>query len=140
MALDTESRLSLEMAAEEGAPHAPPPAPPAPGVSPVQSPWIANLMDPALGWLLAFFLVPLAVMFVISFARRGTYGGVEWVFGFGNYVQAMAKDNLVIYARTVIIAAATTVGCLLMAYPAAYYIAIKADPRWRNFYLLLAVV
>ncbi|MBI3894210.1 MAG: ABC transporter permease [Candidatus Wallbacteria bacterium] len=102
--------------------------------------WLATLMDPALGWLFAFFLLPLAVMLVISFARRGTYGGVEWIYSLNNYVRAMSPDYLTIYARTLAMAGATTVLCLLMAYPAAYYIAVKADPKWRNFYLLLAVV
>ncbi len=105
-----------------------------------RSSWKAALLDPALGWLLAFFLAPIAVMLVISFARRGTYGGIEWVFGVGNYVRALAPDYLTIYVRTVLMAAATTLICLVMAYPAAYYIALKADPKWRSFYLLLAVV
>jgi spermidine/putrescine transport system permease protein len=97
-------------------------------------------MDPALGWLLAFFFVPLLVMLAISFARRGTYGGVEWVLSFDNYWRAIQPDVLVICLRTILIAGATTLLCLLIAYPAAYYIALKAPPHRRNFYLLLAVV
>src|SRR5262245_31230789 len=42
---------------------------------------------PAILWMIAFFFIPLLSVFVISFAARGTYGGVQWTFSLSNYTE-----------------------------------------------------
>jgi spermidine/putrescine transport system permease protein len=91
-------------------------------------------------WLALFFLGPLGLIFVYSLAKRGVYGGVEWTFGVWNYVQSFDSLYLGIYWRSVVIAAATTILCLLVSYPVAYAIAFKVNPKWKNVLLLLSIV
>ncbi len=103
-------------------------------------------------WLLLgiFFLLPLIIMFVISFGMRGTYGGLKpitdlWAYissgdFLANYRQSLDGLYLPIYWRSVWMAVATTVLCLVISYPIAYYIAIVAPARWKNLLLALVVV
>lgn len=98
------------------------------------------LTSGVLFWLLVFFLAPLFLVFLCSFARRGPYGEIEWGFGLWNYARALEPLYLKIYLRSFAIAGITTVICLLLAYPAAYYVALVAEPRRRNLLILLLVL
>jgi spermidine/putrescine transport system permease protein len=89
--------------------------------------------------MLVFFLLPLLLVLAISFASRGPYGGVQWAFSLANY--AMMFDPLYarIYGRSLLLAVATTVICLLIGYPLAYFIA-RARLRWQSVWLLLVII
>jgi len=103
-------------------------------------------------WLVlgVFFLLPLTILFVISFAQRGTYGSLKPIEDFGryvssgkflaNYARSLHPIYLQIFWRSVWMAVVTTVVCLALSYPVAYYIAVTAPARRRNFLLGLAVV
>lgn len=103
-------------------------------------------------WLLlgVFFLVPLAIMLAVSFAERGTYGGIKPIAdlgeyirsgGFlGNYVRSLGEIYRKIGWRSVWMAVLTTGLCLLVSYPIAYYLAILAPRRWKGLLLGLVVV
>jgi spermidine/putrescine transport system permease protein len=97
------------------------------------------LIGPSLFWLVVFFLIPLILVLGISFGQRGTYGGVEWDLTLGNYARFFDPLYLRIFGRTVVIALTTTVICLLVGYPLAYFIATR-PPRWRNGLLLLLMI
>lgn len=45
--------------------------------------WYRFIAYPSLFWFLIFLLLPLAMVFVVSFLTRGTYGGLEWIFQTG---------------------------------------------------------
>jgi spermidine/putrescine transport system permease protein len=85
------------------------------------------------------FLVPLLFSAATSLASRGPYGRVEWTFNLWNYHQALDPLYLGVLWRSVWIAAATTAICLVVAYPVAYFIAIKAPARWKPLLVVLAV-
>ncbi len=97
------------------------------------------LIFPSLFWLLVFFLIPLVIVFAISFGQRGTYGGVVWDLTLENYARFFDPLYLRIFGRTVMIALTTTVICLLTGYPLAYFIATR-PPRWRNGLILLLMI
>ncbi len=97
------------------------------------------LISPSLFWLLVFFLFPLLLVFAISFGQRGTYGGVRWILTLDNYVRFFDPLYLRIFGRTFFIALATTVICLVIGYPLAYFIATR-PPRWRNGLVLLLMI
>ena len=42
----------------------------------------ATLLSGSLVWLVGFFLLPLAYLLAVSFARRSPYGAIEWNLGF----------------------------------------------------------
>lgn len=97
------------------------------------------LISPSLFWLLVFFLFPLLLVFAISFGQRGTYGGVRWILTVENYVRFFDPLYLRIFGRTFVIALTTTVICLAIGYPLAYFIATR-PPRWRNSLVLLLMI
>jgi spermidine/putrescine transport system permease protein len=97
------------------------------------------LISPSLFWLVIFFLIPLIVVFAISFGQRGTYGGVRWDLTLENYARFFDPLYLRIFGRTLVIALTTTVICLLVGYPLAYFIATR-PPQWRNTLLLLLMI
>ncbi|HKN85219.1 MAG TPA: ABC transporter permease [Nitrospiraceae bacterium] len=94
---------------------------------------------PAVLWMLAFFLLPLLLVFAISFASRGLYGGVRWAFSLTNYAMLIDPLYLGIYGRSLLLASAATFICLLIGYPLAYFIA-RAPARWQGVWLLLVII
>ncbi|RIK39366.1 MAG: spermidine/putrescine ABC transporter permease [Chloroflexi bacterium] len=101
---------------------------------------LAALVGPAALFLLFFFVVPLLILAVYSFLKRGAYGQLIWEFNLQNYVRVIDPLYLSILWRSFVIASATTLLCLLLAYPFAYYIARLSSPRWRNLLLILVMV
>ena len=103
-------------------------------------------------WLVLgiFFLVPLAFMLAVSFAERGTYGGIKPIADFGeylrsgaflgNYARSLGAIYLKIGWRSLWIAVLTTALCLVVSFPIAYYLAILAPRRWKGLLLGLVVV
>jgi spermidine/putrescine transport system permease protein len=89
--------------------------------------------------MLVFMLLPLLLVFAMSFASRGLYGGVQWAFSLTNYTMLFDSLYLRIYGRSVLLAAATTAICLLIGYPLAYFIA-RAPTRWQGAWLLLVII
>jgi spermidine/putrescine transport system permease protein len=72
-------------------------------------------------------------------ADRPSMGGYI-AYLFANYTRAFEPDYLVIYWRSVKLALATTLACLLICYPVSYFIALKVPARWRNPLLMLVVI
>jgi spermidine/putrescine transport system permease protein len=109
-----------------------------------------SLIFGALAVLVFFFLLPLLIMLLISFAQRGTYGGIKPVTDLGqyvssfdwisNYVRSLEPLYLEIYARSLWMAVLTTLLCLVIGYPIAYFISIKVRPTIKNTLLTLVVI
>ncbi len=97
-------------------------------------------MMPGIIWLLLFFIAPLVIVIIVSFAMRGSYGAIRYDLQTGNYWRAFDTLYLPAYWRTVWIATATTGLCILVSYPVAYYIALKAGERWKRILLVLTVI
>jgi len=103
-------------------------------------------------WLVLgiFFLAPMAIMLGISFHQRGPGGIIQPIehpgeyFSHGkflsNYRDSLNPDYAGVYWRSLWIAVTTTLLCLLIGYPAAYYIAVIANPKRRNLLLALVAV
>lgn len=100
---------------------------------------VAGLISPAAFWLTVFFLAPLAIMLAYSFARRGTYGGVVWELNVEQYLRFVDPLYLQIFWRSAWIAILTTLVCLLVGYPFAFFIAQQPSSR-RNPMLLLIMI
>ena len=88
----------------------------------------------------ALFLAPQILMLESSLGRRSVYGGVIHEWGRGSYRRALEPLYLVILARSVALALATTLLCLLLAYPVAYWLGRKAPPRVRSALLVLVIL
>ncbi|MDE3117898.1 MAG: ABC transporter permease [Nitrospirota bacterium] len=78
-------------------------------------------------------------MLAISFASRGTYGGVVWTLTLANYANVVDPLYVRIFARSVGLATLTTLLCLALGFPIAYYIA-RLPPRLQGIWLLLVMI
>jgi spermidine/putrescine transport system permease protein len=96
------------------------------------------LLAPGGFWLVAFFLIPLLIMFVYSLMPRGIYGGVEPGFTLDHYTRFFDPLYLQVLQRTFAWSIACTVTCLFLGYPVAYVIA--RSRRWRTLLLFLVVL
>jgi spermidine/putrescine transport system permease protein len=108
------------------------------------------LLLPAWIALAVFFLAPLVLMLAVSFAERGTYGGIEpvgnlWSYlssgaFLTNYARSFGAIYLWIGWRSLWMAALTTALAIAVSFPIAYYLAILAPARWKGLLLGLVVV
>jgi spermidine/putrescine transport system permease protein len=97
------------------------------------------LSVPAILWISCLFVAPLVVVLIVSFATRGTYGGILWRFTLANYVEVLHPLYLRILGQSLFYAAVTTLVCLAIGFPFAYFIA-RAPRRWQSIWLLLVLV
>lgn len=90
---------------------------------------IAVLMVPPALLLLVFFVVPMATMAGFSF-RAGSFGAARQVFTLDHYRQFMeSRVFQQLLARSALVALETSIYCIVLAYPVAYYLAFRAGPR-----------
>ncbi len=97
-----------------------------------------GLLGPGAVWLALFFVVPMYFMGELAL-RSGTFTeGFTFTWEWSNFPDALdgRGEQLV---RTFLYSGIATVLALLIAYPLAYAIALKANPRWRLL-LLFAVI
>lgn len=97
------------------------------------------LLMPALLWTVLFTVLPLLVIVVISFMGRDPYGNIIPRFEWGHYAQFFEPLYLTIFADTLLLSLMTTVICLGLSYPIAYYVA-KLPSRTQKLWLLLLMV
>lgn len=98
----------------------------------------AWLSFPALAWYVAFFVCPLGIMAVFSFARREGFTDIVYALNFENYADLVDPLYVGVFTRTLGLAAVGTLATLIIGFPLAYYLA-----RWaknKTFLLLLVVV
>lgn len=82
-----------------------------------------GLVSPACLWLLAFFLVPLALVLRLSFFGFSPTSGIVPALGLANYVKVFTDPYyLGIFVRTARISLLVTALTLLLGYPEAYYL------------------
>ena len=99
-----------------------------------------SLLLPGLALLFFLFYLPQLLMLLVSLGRRTAYGGVERSFSLANYLRAVEPLYLAILWRSFVLAAVTTLLCLLLGYPVAWWLARRAPPRWRNALLTLVIL
>ncbi len=97
------------------------------------------LILPGAFYLLTFFAFAVGIIAVISFLKRGPYGGIRWVFVLENYQRALDPLYIQVILISLWMALVTTVLCLLIGYPVAYAMA-RAPARWRNALLILTMI
>ncbi|MBS0170724.1 MAG: ABC transporter permease [Nitrospira sp.] len=86
-----------------------------------------------------FFLIPLGLVLAISFASRGTYGGIVWEFTAANYLDLLHPLYGKILGQSFWYAALTTFCCFVFGFPLAYVIA-RSPARWQPVWLLLVML
>ncbi|GAA2726412.1 ABC transporter permease subunit [Actinocorallia aurantiaca] len=89
-------------------------------------------------WLLAFFAVPLVMMLSFSLMTGNIIDGFRPTFHWQNYTEGLERygDKFV---RSLWYGFLATCACIVLAYPASYWIAFRAGSR-KSAYLLLLLL
>jgi spermidine/putrescine transport system permease protein len=97
------------------------------------------LISPANLYLVIFVALPLLLIIGLSFLSRGSYGQVEFRLNFTNYTRLFDTLYLKILLYSLSVGVATTLFCLFIGYPLAYYLA-RAPARQRSLLLFLILL
>lgn len=130
---------------------------------------LSVLLSPSVFWLIIFFVLPLIIVFVVSFSKRSLLGVVEYDFNLDNYarifspfgeawtavsnwlfvhqdwaafVEELGGVNAIylrIFWKSFWLATLNTAICLVIAYPFSFFIA-RQSPRYQNFLIFLVMV
>jgi len=107
-------------------------------------------LGPVLGIIIVFMIIPICIIAVYSFLEANPYGGVRPHMTLDAYIQFLFErdfdDHLVlntaylmIFWRSFVLAVATTLLCLVIGFPAAYFIAMQS-PKKRNLLVFLVTI
>lgn len=98
----------------------------------------AALVAPAAAMFFFLLLLPLVVVLVFSFGQRAEAGGYAAAFTFENYLNLGARSKA--FLNTLVLAPVGTLITAIIAYPMAYFLAVKCSPQWRTTLLILVIV
>jgi spermidine/putrescine transport system permease protein len=98
-----------------------------------------GLIFPAWAYYGVFFLAPLAIIVAYAFAHREGFFEITFGLTTENFVELWDPLYLKIYGNTLVMAVGGTLGCLLIGYPFAYWLATRVG-RHRTLLLLLVIV
>ncbi len=105
----------------------------------MQGKWINRLLlMPATAWFLVMLVLPLVVVAIFSFGERGAAGGYVPAFTLDQYLNLPARFTA--FKNTLLLAPAGTLAALLIAYPLAYYLAVRASPKWKTILLVMVIL
>ena len=101
--------------------------------------WLtAALLAPSSMWFLVMLIFPLIVILVFSFGERAAAGGYAGGFTFEQY--ANLPTRLKAFQNTMVIAPLGTLLSPLVAYPLAYFLAVKVSRQYKLILLVLVIV
>ncbi len=95
---------------------------------------------PTILWLLIFFFAPLLIVLQYSFYSRGPRNTIDTTFTRENYIYVTESLYWEVFQRSFEIAAYTTIICLLLGYPIAYFISTRRTNAMRQIALFLVVL
>lgn len=96
------------------------------------------MVMPAVLWQILFVLVPLFFIIAMSFISSGFSSG-PMHFTFDHYRVLFDLAHLKIIAYSLLLAFSSATGCLLIAYPIAYFLALKVR-NFKKLFLFLLII
>ncbi|MEH2159080.1 ABC transporter permease [Nostoc sp.] len=94
------------------------------------------LLVPSGIWLLLLLVLPTLIIFELSLVADIRPGDLVNPNGFKNYIRIFDSLYVQVIGRSLFFAFGTTIICLILGFPVAYWIAQIAPLRWRNLLLL----
>ena len=86
-----------------------------------------------------FVFAPLLIIFIFSFLETGDMGQIIYSFTIDNYRELLSGGYGKIFIRSIYLAFQTNVGCILIGFPIAYFIAIYGG-KWKPLLILLIII
>ncbi len=99
----------------------------------------AIILGPPLAWLMLFFLIPLAIVWVYSFGTNVGLTEIAFTGTFSNYARAIEPLYVGIFLKSVGVAGLTTLLCLIVGFPVALAITFAPD-RLKAWLILLVML
>lgn len=100
---------------------------------------LALFLAPAMLWLGLFFILPMAMMFLLSVSTQTDLTTTTLTWTLDNYLQALQPEYMATTLYSLWIAFWATVLCLVVGYPLAMAVAF-AGPKLRPILLLLIIL
>ncbi|MEH2022293.1 ABC transporter permease [Nostoc sp.] len=94
------------------------------------------LLAPSGIWLLLLLVLPTLIIFELSLVADIQPGDLVNPNGFKNYIRIFDSLYVQVIGRSLFFAFGTTIVCLILGFPVAYWIAQIAPQRWRNLLVL----
>jgi spermidine/putrescine transport system permease protein len=106
--------------------------------------WLAGnlLLLPTSVWFFVLLVIPTLLIVAYSLGQRGVIEPVRFSWDnlvWSNYSKALDPDFLPIFIRSIVYALVSTLICVLLGFPLAYWIA-RFGGRYRNVYLVLVII
>lgn len=98
----------------------------------------ALFVAPGLTWLLVFYAIPVLTQLWVSLQTGNPRDGFTQTWNWDVYPDALSEYHEQLF-RSVGYAATATLLCFIIAFPLAYFIAVKAG-RFKNLFLLLIIL
>lgn len=108
--------------------------------------WVARnrengffLAFPTIFWMVLFFVVPLVIVLIVSFMSRGQGGAPEMPLTLEHYDRTLGVFSIILW-RSIGLAGLTTIFCLLIGYPLAFFISTRRNRLFQQFCLFLVIL
>ena len=95
------------------------------------------LLAPGMLWLVVFFLIPILTSVSASVQTGSLDTGYNLTWRWANFSDVFAQYGVEMW-HSLVFSLLCTVGCLVLGFPLAYYIAFKGG-RWKNLLMALVV-
>ncbi|HEY5560906.1 MAG TPA: ABC transporter permease [Clostridiaceae bacterium] len=98
------------------------------------------VLSPVIVWMLIFFVVPIILIIIASFFNKGDLAGINYSSPtFNNYISFLDERYLKILFDSLAISLITTLICLFLGYPFAYFVA-KTPKKYRALFLMMIIL
>lgn len=87
-------------------------------------------------WSTLFILIPLLIVIFFSITVKDSNG---YSFSFSNFQNLFEPQYFMVFRRSISLAIFSTIACLMLGYPVAYFIS-KMNSRKRNILIMLFIV
>jgi spermidine/putrescine transport system permease protein len=103
---------------------------------------VGVLAAPVAAWLLFFFVAPFVVILWYSFGDKPSLYITHdnSVLSLDRYFEALTPTFLTVFGRTLQISVVGTLLCLLIAFPMAYWMAVKLPAKYQGIAVALVLV
>lgn len=91
---------------------------------------------PLIIWLTAFFLIPMLIVLIYSFLKKGVYGGVEFEFSVETFKIFTNPIFFSIIFKTLWVSIIVTAITIIIAVPTSYYI-VRSKYKEKLIYLII---
>nr|WP_317105364.1 ABC transporter permease [Chroococcidiopsis sp. SAG 2025] len=127
-----KSPLQLDVTSSQDA------EPPLPPKHPRRWNWLEPVifLTPAGIWLILLLVLPTLIIFELSLVPGFRPGNIVNPSGVDNYIQVFQPLYMGVMGRSLFLASSSTIICLLLGFPVAYWIALLTPQRWRTLLLL----